>query len=70
MKIRVDLFLVMAVLVLLTQPAHAYLDSNSSAYISQLFLGGLAGWILLGRLFCSRLVTLFSRRKESGTPAR
>ncbi|MBM3465310.1 MAG: hypothetical protein FJX76_24720 [Armatimonadetes bacterium] len=58
---RLDVILVMAVLVALTQPAHAYLDASTGSAISQLFLGGMAGWMLLACFGINRLFSKLAR---------
>jgi hypothetical protein len=45
-------------------PAFAYVDPGTGGMIVQLLLGGVAGLVVLGRLYWSRLLILMGLRKR------
>ena len=58
----------------LTGPVYAYLDPGTGSIIVQIFLGGIAGLAVAGRLFWSSITDFFSNlftrsgsRKNSAT---
>jgi hypothetical protein len=52
----------------LVVPAFAYLDPGTGSMIVQLLLGGLAGALVVGKLYWQRFKSFFSRN-ETATPA-
>ncbi len=46
--------LIGSMIVSAAQPAHAYTDAAANTILAQLFLGGLAGWIVFVRLVWTR----------------
>lgn len=48
-------------------PAWAYLDPGTGGMLLQLLLGGVAGLLVVARLYWQRLKALFSFRKTSTT---
>jgi hypothetical protein len=53
--------LVFALVFDLGQPAHAYLDPGTGSIILQLLLGGVAGFMVIGKLYWQRLKDFFGR---------
>ena len=51
-------------LMLMPQPADAYLDPGSGSLLLQLLLGGVAGLIVIGKLYWYRILALFGLRKN------
>jgi hypothetical protein len=47
-----------------TGPAHAYLDAGTGSMILQVLLGGVAGLVLVGKLYWHRLLLMLGVRKE------
>ena len=45
-------------------PAHAYLDPGSGSMMIQLLLGGVAGFVVLMRLYWGRLLTFLGLRRD------
>jgi hypothetical protein len=45
-------------------PAHAYLDPGAGSMLLQLLLGGLAGLVVLAKLYWRRLIGFFKRSRE------
>ena len=59
---------VFAVLVfglLCAAPAHAYLDSATISLALQALTGLIAGWLVLGKLYWSKVVGLFRRNSPA-----
>ncbi len=54
-----------AVMALLTQPAHAYLDPASGSMLLQMIVGGIAGIALAGKLFWHRILGFFGGKPKS-----
>jgi len=54
-------FLVM--LILASEPAHAYLDPGSGSMLLQIILGGIAGLVVAGKLFWHQILTFLRIRK-------
>jgi hypothetical protein len=50
-----------------TAPAYAYLDPGSGSMMVQLLLGGVAGFVVLVRLYWGRLLALLGFRREDKT---
>ena len=50
-----------------SNPAHAYLDPGTGSMMLQLLLGGIAGTLVVGKLYWQRVKDFF--RKESKPPA-
>ncbi len=46
------------------RPAHAYLDPGTGSLMLQMLLGGVAGLIMVGKLYWHRIITLFRRNPE------
>ena len=59
--------LTLAALVAGTVPAHAYLDPGSGSMMVQLLLGGVAGAVVLVRLYWGRLLTRLGFRRDDKT---
>jgi len=63
--------LVVALLVLgvLVRPAHAYLDPGSGSMILQLLLGGVAGLLIIAKLYWRRFLATFGigNRKDAAS---
>jgi len=66
---RVDVLLMLAVLAVTTQPAHAYLDANTGSMIVQIMLGGVAGLFVFMRLLLYQLLSALGLKNHghSGT---
>ena len=67
---NVDKFIFVFIFVLaldLANPALAYLDPGTGSMILQLLLGGIAGALVVGKLYWQRVRDFF--RKESKPPA-
>jgi hypothetical protein len=56
--------LVLIVFLAGTAPAYAYLDPGSGSMMVQLLLGGVAGAVVLVRLYWARLLTLLGLRRD------
>ncbi|HEY8370223.1 MAG TPA: hypothetical protein VIM86_13010 [Thermodesulfobacteriota bacterium] len=55
--------------VLTAAPAHAYLDPGSGSMLLQLVLGGVAGFVVLVKLYWQKLKALVGLgRTEKGRP--
>ncbi len=55
--------------VLTAAPAHAYIDPGTGGMLSQLITGGVAGLLVLVRLYWSRIAGLFRRSSAPHTSA-
>lgn len=53
---------------ILTSSAHAYLDPGTGSIILQVLLGGIAGLALAGKLYWSKLLSLFGIRRKIEEP--
>ena len=60
---------VVALLIMGTFPAYAYLDPGTGSVLLQLLLGGVAGIAMAAKLYWARIKGLFGRRTKPG-PAR
>jgi len=47
-------------LLLSTQPAHAYLDPGTGSMMLQLLLGGIAGALLVGKMYFRKIKLFFA----------
>jgi hypothetical protein len=63
------LLLVCGMLLSMPHAAHAYLDPGSGSVMLQLLLGGLAGLVVIVKLYWHRLLVFFGMRKEEETQA-
>ncbi len=45
-------------------PAHAYLDPGTGSMMLQVLLGGIAGGLVIGRLYWQKIKSFFSRANE------
>jgi len=54
----------LAVLVLLSSPAYAYIDAGTGSLILQVLLGGLAGVAVAWRLFWHRIKAFLGGKKD------
>ena len=62
---RAMLFVVVALLVLdVNAPAWAYLDPGTGSMILQAVLGGIAGALVVGRLYWHKLKNFFRGRSQ------
>jgi len=52
-------------ILLLVSPAYAYIDPGSGSMILQLILGGLAGLVVIIKLYWGRFLTMFGIRKKT-----
>lgn len=52
------------VLLMTERPAHAYLDAGVGAMILQVLLGGIAGGIVIFRMYWRRFTGRFSSQRE------
>ena len=50
-------------LLMAERPAHAYLDAGTGSMILQVLLGGVAGGVVIFRLYWRRFLALFSSRR-------
>ena len=62
-KFSVSLF-VLYFLLLTSSPAHAYLDPASSSYILQILLAGIAGLVVVLKIYWRWFVALFGIDKK------
>ncbi len=53
-------------LLMAERPAHAYLDAGTGSMILQVLLGGVAGGVVIFRLYWRRFLALFSSRRADG----
>jgi hypothetical protein len=58
------ILLTVIVLVAGATPAYAYLDPGSGSMMMQLLLGGVAGGVVLVRMYWNRLLTRFGFRRD------
>ena len=52
----------------LTQPAHAYLDPGTGSMILQALIGGVAGALVVGRLYWSKIKDRWSALRNRIRP--
>ena len=50
----------------LSSPAYAYLDPGTGSMLLQLILGGVAGALVVGKLYWHRLKAFVTRRPDLG----
>ena len=55
-------------LLAMTGPAHAYLDPGTGSILLQMLLGGVAGGLVVIRLYWARIKSWFSPRNAAPTP--
>lgn len=48
------------ILIITTEPAYAYLDPGTGAMIIQLLLGGIAGALMVGKLYLHKIKSYFA----------
>jgi hypothetical protein len=66
MKTANQLYLIVACLAVLTQPAYAYLDPGTGSIIVQGIIGAVAGGLIVVRMYLNKIKALFSRAKSRG----
>ena len=57
-------FFGLSCLLILAQPAHAYIDPGTGSMVLQLVLAGLAGLGLALKIFWRRLVAFFGKKEK------
>lgn len=63
---KTDLLLLLLGLILIpARPAHAYLDPGTGSYAIQILVGVLFGAGYMIKVFWSRIISFFHRRKEA-----
>lgn len=55
---------VFAAALCISNPAYAYLDPGTGSMILQLLLGGVAGLLVIGKLYWHRFKDLFAKQKQ------
>lgn len=60
-------FFVFLILIATTRDAMAYLDPGTGSMLLQLLLGGVAGILMVAKLYWKQLRTLFLRKKSKET---
>lgn len=68
-KISKGLVAASALIALSASPAYAYLDAGTGSMIIQVFAAGIAGVMVVGRLYWHKLLVLLRFRKETPTNA-
>jgi hypothetical protein len=58
-----------AIAVLMAAPAYAYVDPGTGGMLIQLVTGGVAGLLVLARLYWSRIKETFAGRRQSSDEA-
>ena len=53
----------LAVLLLFSRPAHAYMDPGTGSLLLQVLLGGVAGLLVYVRMSWKKIKTILSRKK-------
>jgi hypothetical protein len=61
---RTIALLALIVLLATAAPAYAYLDPGSGSMMVQLLLGGVAGAVVIVRLYWARLLTILGLRRD------
>ena len=61
--LRVTSVAAFLLLLVLTRPAEAYVDPGTGGLILQLIFGGIAGAVVIVKLYWERLMTLFGRSR-------
>lgn len=65
---NIFLFALLFVIVLrVDAPAHAYLDPGTGSMLLQLLLGGVAGLLVVGKLYWHRIMAFFGRQPMQNT---
>jgi hypothetical protein len=65
---RLTLILIVVILpgsFAVTAPAYAYLDPGTGSMLLQLLLGGVAGALVIGKLYWARIKSFFGRGPSS-----
>ena len=57
-----------AILLMFTEPAHAYLDPGTGSIILQGLIAAVAGAMVTARLYWGRIKSIFSRKTEKNDP--
>ena len=71
MKLNIRIVVLLgAFCLLVAAPAYAYVDPGTGSVILQFVTGGIAGLLILLRLYWRRLKGLFSRNRGAERPAR
>jgi hypothetical protein len=65
MKPFVRILLIVLVLLLSPHPAHAYLDPGAGSVLLQILLGGVAGLLVMIRLWWRNLLALFGLESKN-----
>ena len=62
-------FLAVPILAATASTVHAYLDPGTGSMILQIVLGGVAGLLVVGKLYWAKFTSLFSRQGDgAGEP--
>ena len=64
MGFKRPLMLTALLVIVLTRPAHAYLDANTGSLLIQLLVGGVAGIALVGKLMWHRITGVFRPNRD------
>ncbi len=51
----------------ITSPAYAYLDPGTGSMLVQMLLGGVAGALVIGKLYWHRVTAFFGRRPQENS---
>jgi len=62
---RLLIFSIIMFFLLMTSNAYAYIDPGSGSLILQLILGGVAGLVVIIKLYWDRFLTMFRIRKKT-----
>ena len=62
-------FLSVPILLVSASSAHAYLDPGTGSMILQIVLGGVAGLMVVGKLYWAKFTSFFSRDSDSAGEA-
>ncbi len=69
MKKSVFTILIALPLFLISQPSYAYLDPGTGAFLLQALLGGVAGVLVVGRIYWAKIKGFFRRSPDHGAEA-
>ena len=58
------IFLALVIVLAASRPAYAYLDPGSGSMMVQLLLGGVAGAVVIVRLYWARLLTWLGLKRD------
>ena len=56
---------ILIVILCYSAPSHAYLDPGTGSLMLQLLLGGIAGLVVAGKLFWTRILAFFGLTKSN-----